>query len=157
MKRLGPAALIVFAVLLAAAALARTQDAPDPLYVNWESHRAAQERSRREGKPLLMHFTAPWSKWCDKMRRETYGDRKVRAYLNEHFAMTMIDTEKLPAMARKYQVEGLPTLWFLDAEGQRLTHLDGFVSPENLLPLLEFIVTEAYKTFDYETWRERRR
>ena len=157
MKRPGHAALAVAVLLAAFAARARAADAPDNRNVRWESHREAQERARREDKPLLIHFTAPWSKWCDKMRRETYADRAVRAYLNEHFALTMIDTAKLPAMAAKYEVEGLPTLWFLDAEGRRLTHLDGFVSAENLLPLLEFIVARAYETSDYQTWRERRK
>lgn len=157
MRRPSSVFIVGVAVLVVAAAVARAQDTPDPRYVRWESLRDAQERALREGKPLLMHFTAPWSKWCDKMSRETYADRRVRAYLNEHFALAMVDTEKLPAMGRKYQVEGVPTLWFLDAEGKRLTHLDGFVSAENLLPLLEFIVTGAYETYDYEIWRDRRR
>jgi len=156
MKRSAVVALVGAALVLAAGMSARAEDGDD-IYVRWESHREATERARAEDKPLLLHFTAPWCKWCDKMRRETYADRAVRAYLNEQFTMAMIDTEKLPGLARKYGVKGLPTLWFLSADGKRLTRLDGFVSAENLLPLLEFVATKAYETYDYQPWLERRR
>ncbi|MBE0565212.1 MAG: thioredoxin family protein [Krumholzibacteria bacterium] len=131
--------------------------AAESRHVRWESHREAEARSLAEQKPLLIHFTAPWSGWCKKMQRETYADRRVVRYLNEHFAMAMVDTDKLPAMARKFAVEGPPTLWFLEPGGRRLTHLAGYTSADNLLPLLEFIVARDYEWTDYGTWLKRRR
>lgn len=125
--------------------------------VQWQTLREAQDRAQAEQKPLLIHFTAPWCGWCKKMQRETYGVPAVIHYLNDNFAMAMVDTDKLPAMATKYQVEGLPTLWFQDSGGKRLTKLDGFTSAENLLPLLEFIVARDYEWTDYQTWLERRK
>jgi thioredoxin-related protein len=149
--------LSLAATLLAVPAVAQDDDQPDNRWVYWQSYREAVERSQAEGIPLLLHFTARWCKWCDKMKRETYADRHVIRYLNANFAMAMVDTEKLPALARKYDVEGLPTLWFLDGGGQRLTHIPGYVSAETLLPLLEFISTGAYESSGYDKWLERRK
>lgn len=133
------------------------QAAVESRHVLWESYREAEARSLAEQKPLLIHFTAPWSGWCKKMQRETYADRRVVRYLNEHFAMAMVDTDKLPAMASKFAVEGPPTLWFVEPGGRRLTRLTGYTSADNLLPLLEFIVAGDYAWTDYGTWLERRR
>ncbi|MFN2370650.1 MAG: thioredoxin family protein [Candidatus Krumholzibacteriia bacterium] len=130
---------------------------PDTRRVRWETLRQAQDRAAADQKPLLIHFTAPWSGGCKQMHRETYRDPRVIRYLNEHFAMAEVDIEKLPALARKFAVEGLPTLWFLESGGRRLTRLDGFTPAENLLPLLEFIVARDYEWTDYATWLERRR
>ena len=152
---------ILLAVLTAPAALA--QDAPlqeekhDNRFINWQEYSDAVERSRAENIPLLIHFTAQWCKWCEKMKRETYKEVKIIRYLNENYAMTMVDTEKLPALAAKFRVEGLPTLWFLDGKGNRLTHVPGYMSAETMLPLLEFINTKAYESGDYETWLKRRK
>ena len=125
--------------------------------VHWQNLREAQARSQAEQKPLLIHFTAPWCGWCKKMERETYSVPAVIHYLNDNFTMAKVDTDKLPAMATKYQVEGLPTLWFQEDGGKRLTRLDGFTSADNLMPLLEFIVARDYEWTDYKTWLERRK
>ena len=129
----------------------------DNRFINWESYREANARSRAEDIPLLLHFMTDTDAYCRKMARETYGDTKVIRYLNENFAMAMVNIELVPALARKYEVDGLPTLWFLDGEGKRLTHAPGFMSTERLLPLLEFIQTKAYETSSYDKWRENRK
>ena len=129
----------------------------DNRFINWESYREATARSRAEDIPLLLHFMTDSDAYCRKMAREAYGDTKVIRYLNENFAMAMVNIEQVPAMARKYEVDGLPTLWFLDGEGKRLTHVPGIMSTERLLPLLEFIHTKAYETSGYDKWLEHRK
>jgi thioredoxin-related protein len=162
MMRLLPAAVLMAVLVTAAAspALADEEAAAvevDGARIGWLPHREAVTTSRTEGKPLVMYFTAAGDSWCRKLERNTFGDRDVVRYLNTHFIATEIDVDEVPALARKFGVEGLPTLWFLDAEGGRLTSLDGYLGPENLMPLLEFIVTKGYEWTDYETWRERRK
>ena len=45
---------------------------------------------------------------------------------------------------------------WLDADGRRLTHVPGYMSPERILPLLEFINTKAYEEQAYDDWLKRR-
>jgi len=152
---------VCLAVLALPAARVAAQDddagTTDYTRVRWETYREAQARARAESKPLLLDFSAPGDTYCARMQRETWTDRRVIHFLNDHFAMARIDTERLPAMARKFGVKGLPTVWFLDEAGKRLTHTDGFVSADNLIPLLQFVAARDYEWTDYSTWLEHRK
>ncbi|MEN8007521.1 MAG: thioredoxin fold domain-containing protein [Candidatus Krumholzibacteriota bacterium] len=146
------AAIILLIVSLSAAAALGAEEKEDNRAINWLGFNEALSQGRDFDKPAFLHFTAPWCKWCKKMQRETYKDPKVIRYLNENFTAVMIDTEKLPALARKYRVESLPTLWFLDSQGKGLTNIKGYVGPEKLLRVLEYVSTKAYEKVDYQTW-----
>lgn len=156
MAKIGKGSLrsILPVVLLMAAActVLAEDDEPDNRAINWQGYSEAMSRGRDFDKPVFIHFTAPWCKWCKKMQRETYTDRRVIKYMNENFAMVMIDTEKLPTLARKFRVESLPTLWFLDSKGRGLTSIKGYVGPDKLLRVLEYVGTKAYEDVDYQTW-----
>lgn len=160
MMRLLPAFVILAALAAVAPAIAEDEAPPaevDAVRIGWLPQREAATTSRTEGKPLMMYFSAPGDTWCRKLERNTLSNSDVVRYLNTHFIATEIDVDEVPALGRKFGVKGLPTLWFLDAEGERLTSLDGYLGPDSLLPLLEFIVTKGYEWTDYETWRERRK
>ena len=150
-------AVLCLALVASATAQVAEDEKIDNRFIRWETHREATDRSRVENKPMLIYFTARWSEYGEKMDRETYGDIRVKRYLNENFTMTTVDIEKLPAMAKKYGVAGPPALWFLDARGRKLTNVPGFISPERLLPLLEFIATGAYETREYQDWLDERK
>lgn len=155
------AAVIALVALVPSAVPAAAQDddveTTDYSRIHWQDYRAAEARAREENKPLLLDFTAGWDHYAAKMQRETWTDRRVIRYVNDHFAVARIDTDDLPALAHKFNVKGLPTLWFLDDAGKRLTHTDGFVSADNLLPLLQFIVDRDYEWTDYTTWLQHRK
>jgi len=139
----------------AVTAVAETPAAPES--ITWLSFREARSQARDQDKPVLVHFTAPWCKWCKEMKKVTYADKRVIRLVDENFKATMVDTEKLPSLARKYSVESLPTLWFLDASGRALTSIEGMVGPDKLLRVLEFIGSKAYEETDYNTWLSNRK
>jgi thioredoxin-related protein len=153
------AATLLAAVLLAAALPAWAGDDGEsrPTKIEWKSYREALNKARSEDKPVMLHFTASWCSWCKKMKRETYTDRRVIRYLGENYAVSLVDTEKLPTLSRKYRVGSLPTLWFLDADGKPLTSVPGYVGADKLLRILEYISTKSYEKVDYDTWLDRKR
>ncbi len=71
--------------------------------------------------------------------------------------MARIDTDKLPAMGRKFDVKGLPTVWFLDDTGQPPDPPDGFVGRTISCPCCSSSWTSDYEWTDYSTWREHRK
>ena len=139
-------------ILLSAAVAETTDEENKPTAITWTGFNEALAQGRDFDKPVFIHFTAPWCKWCKKMQRETYTDPKVIRFMDENFVAVMVDTEKLPSLARKYHVESLPTLWFLDSQGKALTNIEGFVGPDKLLRVLEYVSTKAYEEVDYQTW-----
>jgi thioredoxin-related protein len=114
--------------------------------VAWVDYDQGRQESSERTRPLLINFTADWCKFCKKMKAETYTDPDVIAYLNEHYVTALVDTQKQPAIAQKYFVRGLPTIWFLNSAGERITNLPGYVDAPTFLQVLAFIAEEAYKT-----------
>ena len=155
----GPGRYLLLAILLlmiSVTAVAADQEKDDPRSITWVGYNEGMTQGRDFDKPVFLHFTAPWCSWCKKMKKETYTDPKVIRYMTDNFVAVMIDTEKLPSLARKYAVSGLPTLWFLDSLGKGLTSIEGYVGPEKLLRVLEYISTKAYEEVDYKTWLRKR-
>jgi thioredoxin-related protein len=145
------AVVLLLLVIVSGAAVA--EDLEEQLRsINWVGYNEALATGRDFDKPVFLHFTAPWCQWCKKMRKETYTDAKVIRFIEENFAAVMINTETLPSLARKYSVASLPTLWFVDSKGKALTSIKGFVGPEKLLRVLEYVATKAYEEVDYQTW-----
>jgi thioredoxin-related protein len=147
---------VALLLVLVAGLLPAQAEEQDNRYVHWLTYREALEKGASQEVPILVHFTASHSGLCRKMKRETYQDRKVVRYLNEHFAVTMIDVGEVPSLARKYGVKSAPVLWFLDAKGKRLTSIEGEVGPEKMLRVAEYISEKIYEHTDYNTWLDQR-
>lgn len=152
----GASSILVLVVLLFTVTGAMAQEKEEaPESITWLGYNDALAKARDFDKPIFIHFTAPWCKWCVKMKKETYTDPQVINYMEENFVPVIVDTEKLPSLARKYNVSSLPTLWFLTSGGEGLTAIQGYVGPEKLLRVLEYIGTKAYEEVDYDTWKRR--
>ncbi len=151
-----PGTIILAALLLLAisvtGAVAAEESKEKLRSITWLGYNDALAQARDFDKPVYLHFTAKWCKWCVKMQDETYTDPRVIRYLSENFFAVMVDTEKLPSLARKYRATSLPTLWFLDSKGQGLTAIEGYVGADKLLRVLEYVSTKAYEEVDYQKW-----
>jgi thioredoxin-related protein len=154
--RLLSAVALGLLVLTCAVSVLAADEEKAPEKITWLSYREASNKSRDEDRPMFIHFTAQWCGWCKKMKKETYTDRDVIEYMDANFAAAWVDTEKLPSLAQKYQVSSLPTLWFIDAKGKPLTAVPGYLGPDKLLRVLEYISTKSYETVDYDTWLKQR-
>lgn len=125
-------------------------------YVTWLDYHPAMATGKSESKPIILHFATDWNSGSQKMKQETYGNYDVAQYMQDNFAKGWIDTEEQPGLGRKYNVSSLPTIWFLDSEGKTLTSVNGYIGPERMLLLLEFINTKSYDQMSYEAWKDRR-
>ena len=81
--------------------------------------------SAESSKPVMVDFYAEWCGWCKKLDKETYSDKKIVA-LSEKFINVKVDTDKNPQDARKYGVNGLPTIVFLDKDGNVIQTVVGY-------------------------------
>ena len=117
--------------------------------IKWYSYDDGIIRAKDEKKSVFLNFYADWCGYCKMMDRGTFRNGPVVEYLNENFIPVKVNSDKQPKIASIYYVRGLPTFWFLNREGEKLTNLSGYVPPERLLPLLKFVHTESYNKMKY--------
>jgi len=118
--------------------------------LTWLAHAEALEAAAAADKPVLVHFTADWCRWCTKMKQETYTDPAVAALMREDFITAMVDADREPQLKARYGVQGLPTIWFLTADGQGITYVPGFVDAPTFGKILRWIATGAYRTEPFD-------
>jgi len=105
--------------------------------INWCSYEEGLVVSKAEKKKVFLHFYADWCVFCAKMAKETFQNPAVVSYLNNNFIPVRVDTDKDPATAMKYGVQGLPSTWFLTEMGEAIGTVPGFIPPEPLLAMLK--------------------
>ncbi len=66
---------------------------------------------------LLVDFTTDWCGWCRKLEAEVYPDPAVSRQLSRVVYLRVDAEREGAALARRYGVEGFPTLIFLTPSG----------------------------------------
>lgn len=109
----------------------------------------AKERARMEGKLIFVDTYAPWCKPCKKLD-PVFRDREVVAILNKDFINVRINADDYTAtdFKNKYRVVFLPTLLFLDQEGNIKVKVDKVISKYELLAFADLALhsNEVYNT-----------
>jgi len=88
----------------------------------------AEKLAAKEKKEVMVDFYTDWCGWCKVLDRQTYYDRKVGEYADEHFIAIKVDAEKGDgiALAKKYGVNAFPTIIFYGADGKILNKVVGY-------------------------------
>lgn len=83
------------------------------------------EQAQREGKLVFVDFYATWCGPCKAMDRNVFSDKRVGDYFNENFVSYKVDADGEGShIAAIYDIKSLPTLLFLDANGDVLARRD---------------------------------
>lgn len=98
---------------------------------------AAQERAKRERRPLLVDFTAAWCAACKELDKITFAAPEVNAEASRFVAVkvdaTHDDDPAVVATLERYGVKGLPTVLIFDSSGREARRFTDFVPPERFL------------------------
>lgn len=138
---------------------ASTTSKTDGAGLVWYPYPDALKKSKKEGKHLMVHFTATWCGWCKKMEKETYTDSSISKLLSRDFVLSKVwgdqdslfdidgyqITERLLGQTQ-FGVRSFPTLAFISPEGAKLGTLPGYRKAPELLRVLEFVRDRKYDT-----------
>jgi thiol:disulfide interchange protein len=97
----------------------------------------AQKKAAREKKVVLVDFTAEWCGPCKQMLATTYKDKAVVARAAKQFVPVLIDVDKQPKLAQKYNVSAIPTVLFLDGSGKVLHRSMGYHDTKAFLKIMD--------------------
>lgn len=116
--------------------------AEDRSVVNWQRHyEQAMTRAGNADRAVLIEFTADWCPPCQKMNAQVYSQQRVADAIESRFVPIQVDLSDSAAgpmaIAEKWGVSGYPTLIAVDAEGNEIGRLMGFVPAEYLLRWIE--------------------
>ena len=86
-------------------------------------------------KMVLLDFETDWWTWCDRLDNDTFSNKKIIDFANNHLISLKIDAEKGsgPMQKEKYRVRGYPTIIVLDNSGNELDRIVGYLPPEDFL------------------------
>ncbi|MEJ2096182.1 MAG: thioredoxin family protein [Deltaproteobacteria bacterium] len=148
-KRLSWLTIIVFCL---ATAVASDSFGAGP--VNWHSYAEGMAIGKSDGKKAMISFYADWCQYCKRMEQYTFRNPLVVAYLNENFIPIRVDVEKEKKIAAQYNINPLPDTWFISETGEVIGNKPGFMSAEELLPVLQFIHSESFLKMSYADFLE---
>lgn len=105
--------------------------------IDWQPFaREALESAATRSRPAVIDFVADWCIPCHEMEGTTFADPKVLAEA-ERFAMLKADitheNEVTLAWVDDYEVQGVPTVLFIDSTGKEVARLVGYVGPEDMI------------------------
>lgn len=85
----------------------------------------ALAQARKEGKLVVLDFSAEWCSPCERMEKTTFADARVKELL-QRCIVVKIDTDKEEKLTQQLGVEGLPDIRFVSPEGKLMHRLRGF-------------------------------
>ncbi len=90
----------------------------------------ASAKAKAEGKYILIDFSgSDWCGWCVKLNKEVFSMNAFKAYAAENLVLVLADfprnkskqsaelQKQNKALAKKFRVEGFPTVYLLDPNG----------------------------------------
>lgn len=139
--------------------------------VNWMSMNEALAAQEKEPKKIFMDAYTDWCGPCKMLDKETLNHPKVAAYLNKHFYPVKFNAEgnekimyknfeytnlnrkgrnEQHLLAKALKISAYPTLVFFDEDGDLISPIVGFQTPQQLELYLKMMVNDDYKKLTTE-------
>jgi thioredoxin-related protein len=150
--------------------------------IQWMSVEEAQAQAKKVPKPLFVDVYTNWCGPCKLLDRNTFSNPKLADYVNRNFYPVKFNAEGGEPVMWKgtklenpdfnaantsgrngthhltYQIANVngriayPTIVYLDSELNVLAPVQGYMTPEQMEPILTYFGDGHYKTQDYQAF-----
>lgn len=118
--------------------------------IGWQDYTPGMATAAKGSKSIFLYFHAPWCTYCTKLKKTTFKDKKILAYLEKNFVSIQVNTDKNKVLSNEWKVKGLPTLWFLEPDGTKINSIPGYLDAAQLLLVLKYIHTKNYDKMSFQ-------
>lgn len=142
----------------------------DPEPIRWITFEQAVELSKTHPKKIFIDVYTDWCGWCKKMDKLTFSDSAITALMNQDYYAVKFNAEsKAPVTFREQTFEfkpeykahelaialldgkmSYPHTVFLDEQFNLLTRMPGFLTTDQLSPILRYFGKDIYKEQKWE-------
>ncbi len=113
--------------------------------IEWvTSHAEGLRLARETGRPALVFFTADWCGPCVEMKKYIWSERRVVAASRKLVAI-YLDADKEPEAFAGYKVRGIPAVFFLSPQGDKIASFSGERSAVNLARQIDAVAAKYGK------------
>ncbi len=94
---------------------------------------AAQKEAKASSKLVMIDFKAEWCGPCKMLDRITWKDENVISSVKGKAVAVKVDVDENRELASKYGIHSLPTVIFVDGEGNEVSRFIGYRDAEGFL------------------------
>ncbi|MBP6574631.1 MAG: thioredoxin family protein [Flavobacteriales bacterium] len=170
--------LVVVPTLLFAQTPAKTPEKG----IKWVSIEEAQTLVKKSPRPIMIDVHTSWCGPCKMLEAKTFSDPRLAEYVNKHFYAVKFNAESGNPVTFKDQVltnpdfnpantagrngthqltyaianvQGriaYPTVVYMDSDLNVLAPVQGYLTPDQMEPILTYFGEGGYKAQDYQTF-----
>ncbi len=93
---------------------------------------------KEQKKIVMVDVMTEWCKWCVELDNKVYAKKEISDFANANQINYKIDAEKGEGIdfAKKYKIEGYPSILFLDGDGNEIDRVYGYVPAKDFLEMM---------------------
>lgn len=106
--------------------------------------------AKAQNKLVMVDVMTDWCKWCIELDNKVYAKKEVSDYANANQINYKIDAEKGEGIdfAKKYKIQGFPSILFLDGDGNEIDRVYGYVPAKDFMEMMQDY-NKGINTFSY--------
>ena len=144
--------------------------------IKWLSFEQAVELNKKNSKKFIIDIYTDWCGWCKKMDASTYTNPVIIDYVNTYYYAVKLNAERKDTVifqdhtfvnenknggrSTHQLAESLlngkmsyPTTVFMNEKYELLTPVAGYLTQNDLEPILSFFATDKYLSMSFEQFK----